>query len=228
MALLLNIDTSLETACISISENGILLSELVNKDQKSHSSFLQPAIKEILQAVHKNVQQIDVVAVTEGPGSYTGLRVGMAAAKGICFALSKPLITINTLEALAATAIGALAPDAQTLICPMIDARRMEVYTAIYDKELVVVSPPAAIILKANALDNYFSEQKIIFIGSGAEKWNKICCNPQATHFQNMEINSSILNNLSYKKYISKKFADIAYAEPFYLKEFFTTAIIKS
>ena len=166
MALLLNIDTSLETACISISENGILLSELVNKDQKSHSSFLQPAIKEILQAVHKNVQQIDVVAVTEGPGSYTGLRVGMAAAKGICFALSKPLITINTLEALAATAIGALAPDAQTLICPMIDARRMEVYTAIYDKELVVVSPPAAIILKANALDNYFSEQKIIFIGS--------------------------------------------------------------
>jgi tRNA threonylcarbamoyladenosine biosynthesis protein TsaB len=195
---------------------------LINREAKDHGSFLQPAILQILAFTGITLQQIDAVAVTAGPGSYTGLRVGMATAKGLCFTLNKPLITISSLEALAATALSEFTIDAETIICPMIDARRMEVYTALYKNDLTNLLEPHALILNADSFENYFSTYKILFVGSGATKWSKICKNVRAVDFQNIEIKAEILNNLSLKKYNSNNFADIAYAEPFYLKEFFS------
>lgn len=214
----------MQSASVSVAKDGILLHELTNSDMKEHSSFLQPAIKKILDLSQINLQEINAVAVTIGPGSYTGLRVGMAAAKGICFALNIPLITINTLEALAATAIHEFEVKDPIIICPMIDARRMEVYTGLYTANLANLLPPCAMILDSNSFDTYFSTHKILFIGSGINKWEKICNNPQATDFHNLEIKAQILNNLSYQKHITKDFADIAYSEPLYIKEFHTTA----
>ncbi|MGG9970480.1 tRNA (adenosine(37)-N6)-threonylcarbamoyltransferase complex dimerization subunit type 1 TsaB [Ferruginibacter sp. SUN002] len=222
MAYILSIDTAMQSASVSLSKNGVLLHELNNRDAKDHGSFLQPAILKVVEIAGITLQQIDAVAVTEGPGSYTGLRVGMAAAKGLCFALNKPLITINTLEALAATALGEVNVDASTIICPMIDARRMEVYTALYKNDLTNLLEPHALVLNTGSFEKYFSTYKILFVGSGASKWSNICESARAVDFQNIEIKAEILNNLSYKKYNSNNFADIAYAEPFYLKEFFS------
>jgi len=226
MSFILNIDTSMQSASVSISKDGILLHELTNTDLKEHSSFLQPAIKKILELTEINIQKINAVAVTIGPGSYTGLRVGMAAAKGICFALNIPLITINTLEALAATAIETFGVKKPVLICPMIDARRMEVYTALYTTNLDNLLAPCAMILESNSFATYFSTYKIFFVGSGVNKWEKICIHRQEADFHNLEIKPQILNNLSYKKYIIKEFADIAYSEPLYIKEFYTTKFL--
>src|ERR1700761_8249865 len=140
MSLILNIDTATETAHLSIAKNGTVLQQLFNEDQKGHAAFLQPAIKKILAEQSLLINEIDAIAVTEGPGSYTGLRIGMASAKGLSYALRKPLITVNTLEAMARSAVDVLARNPidskEILLCPMIDARRMEVFTAIYNMEL--------------------------------------------------------------------------------------------
>src|SRR5687768_2649863 len=123
MALILNIDTATETAMVSLAENDSILSFAVNNNQKDHASFLHPAIQDIINKTNKTIGEVDAVAVTSGPGSYTGIRVGMAAAKGLCYALQKPLITLNTLEVIALSSIEKIKEDA--LYCPMIDARRM-------------------------------------------------------------------------------------------------------
>lgn len=223
MPFILNIDTALECAHVSISKDGILLQELINAQTKDHSSFLQVAIKKLLTTLQVDIQQIDAVSVTQGPGSYTGLRVGMAAAKGFCYAINKPLITINTLEALAASALNDFVGNSSSvLLGPMIDARRMEVYTAIYDTALNIVLEPCALILDNSSFEEYFEKNNILFFGSGAEKWSRVCTNQQATGFHNMEIKSEILSKLSLKKYLAKEFADIAYTQPLYLKEFFS------
>jgi tRNA threonylcarbamoyladenosine biosynthesis protein TsaB len=226
MSFILNIDTAIRSASISIGKDGILLQELVNADVKDHSSFLQPAIKNIISLANITIQDIDAVAITSGPGSYTGLRVGMAAAKGICYALNKPLITINTLEALAATAVEELSPNSSTFICPMIDARRMEVFTALYNNHLSILLEPCAMVLMNDSFENYLATNKILFVGSGAEKWGKLCPNKENATFHKMEISAKILNNLSYTKYNTKDFADIAYSQPFYIKDFFTSSKI--
>ncbi|MES2429909.1 MAG: tRNA (adenosine(37)-N6)-threonylcarbamoyltransferase complex dimerization subunit type 1 TsaB [Bacteroidota bacterium] len=226
MPLILHIDTALQTACVSIAQNGTVLSELTNTDQKDHGSFLQPAIKDILQKNDLQLQDLDAVAVIEGPGSYTGLRVGMAAAKGLCFALNKPLITINSLEALAATAIDEYHPDESILICPMIDARRMEVYTAIYTNALHIIKQPSALILEEDVFKETTISKKMIFIGSGVKKWEKIYKKNDAVGFYDIAIKSAPFSNLSLKKYVINRFADLAYAEPLYLKDFFMAASV--
>ncbi|UEG50431.1 tRNA (adenosine(37)-N6)-threonylcarbamoyltransferase complex dimerization subunit type 1 TsaB [Ferruginibacter lapsinanis] len=223
MPLILNISTALETACVSIARDGALLQELTNREPKDHSSFLQVAIKQLLSSLQIDIQQIDAVTVIEGPGSYTGLRVGMAAAKGLCYAINKPLITINSLEALTASALNELQTDIpELLLCPMIDARRMEVYTAIYGSNLQIILNPSALILNPLSFEDFFNRHPILFFGSGAEKWGRLCANPKAVGFHKIEIQSKILSNLSFKKYLAKEFADIAYSEPLYIKEFFS------
>lgn len=223
MPFILNIDTAMESAHVSVAKDGILLQEFINATTKDHSSFLQVAIKNILISLQIDIQQIDAISVTQGPGSYTGLRVGMAAAKGLCYAINKPLITINTLEALAASALNDFGTNnSSVLLCPMIDARRMEVYTAIYDSALNIVLNPCALILNNTSFEEYFEKNNIVFVGSGAKKWSKVCTNDHAAGFHNMEIQSEILSYLSLKKYLAKEFVDIAYTEPLYLKEFFS------
>jgi len=222
MSLILNIDTALETACISIAKEGNILEQAINNEQKEHGTFLQTAIQLLLKKLGIHIKELDAIALNAGPGSYTGLRVGMASAKGLCYALNKPLITVGSLELLAYQAI--IETDKKLLqhklFCCMIDARRMEVFTAIYDGDLNVILPPSAIVLVEDSYANYMLKNTLIFFGNGSEKWHLLCNNKNAD-FISLHINSLYLNSLSYKKFKSKEFVDLAYVEPLYIKEFY-------
>ena len=218
MALILNIDTSLETASVSIAADGKILQAEINDVQKEHASFLHPAIEKIMKAAGLSLQQIDAIAVTEGPGSYTGLRVGMASAKGLSYALNKPFITVNTLAAIAATVIE--AEQKNVLYAPMIDARRMEVFTAVYDQQLEIKMPPVAMVLHENSFSEFLSSQQIIFCGNGMPKWKTLVNSGNAAFSDVKDIFTSI-SILSHRKFTTKEFTDIAHSEPLYIKEFY-------
>ncbi len=218
MAFILNIDTSTQTASICLSENGrqLLLSQ--NGEQKDHASWLHMAIDDMMKANNSKLKDLSALAVTVGPGSYTGLRVGLAAAKGICYALQLPLITEGTLKVMAFAA-SLWTPDASLLLCPMIDARRMEVYTAIYKTDMQEILPPSAIVLDENSFAAELSSQTIFFFGSGSEKWGKISTSQQAL-IGKIECDANHLGILSYQKFLRQQFTDIAYSQPAYIKEF--------
>lgn len=225
MALILNIDTATDTACISISKNGIVTGEIRNAQQKDHAAFLQPAIKDLAKITGTSLNELNAVAVVSGPGSYTGLRVGMASAKGLCYALKIPLITIGSLELLAASAISEMektTTERTALFCPMIDARRMEVFSAVYDFNLTPLSAPAALILEANSFDNWLAGNNVFFIGSGSSKWSEVC-NHKNAFFLPFENTGDSMARISFTKFCEAQFSDLAYAEPLYLKEFYTT-----
>jgi tRNA threonylcarbamoyladenosine biosynthesis protein TsaB len=221
MALLLNIDTASENAHVSLAKNGEVLHALHSESQKEHASFLQAAIQQLLQATSIHLKEIDAVAVTAGPGSYTGLRVGFASAKGLCYALKKPFITIGTLEVLTASALALNEQMAveNILFCPMIDARRLEVFTAIYQQNLTVYMQPCALILNELSFEKELSKNKILFFGSGSEKWKLLCKHPNAL-FQSVSITPESFSKSTNLRFSEKKFTELAYSEPFYLKEF--------
>ncbi len=229
MALILNIDTATEHASICLSKDGELISLKSNPNQKDHAAFIQPAIKEMLQAVGYKLQDIAAIAVSNGPGSYTGLRVGLSTAKGLCYALNKPLLLINTLEIISTAAIqnvnqlSTLNSQLPTLFCPMIDARRMEVFTAVYDEQLNEIQPPSAMILEENSFVELLLNHNLIFSGSGADKFEKVIENNNA-YFLKAKHDASHMQTIAENLYLLKSFADKAYSEPFYLKEFFTPA----
>jgi tRNA threonylcarbamoyladenosine biosynthesis protein TsaB len=223
MSLLLNIDTATETAIVSIANDGEILQEAINKEQKDHATFLHTAIALICKKAAVDLEQLNAVAVTAGPGSYTGLRVGMASAKGLCFALNIPLIAVGTLEILALQAINEtkfLRPVLPVLFCPMIDARRMEVFTAIFENDLKLVAKSAALVLESNSFANFLLMNKIVFSGSGSTKWKHLCTSENAV-FKDSDPKALYMNQLSYKKYSNKDFENIAYSQPLYVKEFY-------
>jgi len=217
MALILNIDTSTETASVCLSKEGRILLLKKNDQQKDHASWLHVAIKQLMEEAGIELNLIDAVAVTIGPGSYTGLRVGLSAAKGICFALEKPLITVNTLLVMAS----AIKHEAADLLCPMIDARRMEVFTAIYTKELEAIKKPMAMIIDENSFSEELQSNTICFSGSGSIKLKATLKNPNAV-FSDVLFDATHLVTLAEPLYEKKQFADLAYTEPLYLKEFYS------
>ncbi len=221
MSLILNIDTATENAHVSLAKDGQVLHSLGSGAQKEHAGFLQAAIQELIKLAGVQFKDVDAVAVTAGPGSYTGLRVGLASAKGLCYALKIPLITIGTLEVLAASALQLYPPaaDENILFCPMMDARRMEIFTAIYQHDLQEYLQPCAMILDEFSFEKDLLKNKIIFFGSGSEKWKKICNNPNAI-FKSVSVLPESLGNSSNMLFLEKKFTSLAYSQPFYLKEF--------
>lgn len=218
MNYLLNIDTATEQASVCLSKGDQVLAQLMNPDQKNHASFLQPAIEQLVQQTGISLQQLDAVAVTGGPGSYTGLRVGLASAKGICYTLNKPLIIINTLEVMAWAAIER-EKEVMQLYCPMVDARRMEVFTAVYQHDLTAMMAPQAMILDDHSFHELLEKHPILFTGSGSEKLNEILSHPHA-RFRTIHHDSGHLAQLALKAFADQSFADLAYSEPFYLKAF--------
>lgn len=220
MAFLLNIDTATEIAMVSICENDKVIDSAINKNQKDHASFLQVAIKKLLQQNDLLINKLDAIAVTSGPGSYTGLRVGMASAKGFCYALNIPLITISTLEVMALSSIKQIQ-DASALYCPMIDARRMEVFTGVYDHQLTEIITPCSMIIDDTSFKNLLETNAIYFSGSGSIKLKEIIENKNA-FFTDNEVTPGAMASLSYKNYTGNNFADVNYAAPVYLKEFYT------
>jgi tRNA threonylcarbamoyladenosine biosynthesis protein TsaB len=226
MSLILNIDTATDIAHVSLSQSGEMLDSITNNDQKEHGSFLQPSIQKLLKNNSLAIASLDAVAVSVGPGSYTGLRVGMASAKGICFALQKPLITINSLEIISYAALLENSHKydlTNALLCPLIDARRMEVFTALYNQKLEKILEPQAMIIDASSFEHYLLTNKILFIGNGSIKWELICKNDNAL-FAQIPSNPLAMNKLSFIKYEKNDFSDIAYSEPSYLKEFFDSS----
>ncbi len=220
MALLLNIDTATETALISVSENATVIAHVANEHQKDHASFLHPAIKTMLQNAGASLTGLSAVAVASGPGSYTGLRVGMASVKGLCYALNIPMITINTLEIMALSSIQ-FNQDDTAYYCPLIDARRMEVFTAVYDSKLSAIIQPCAMILSSESFGELLHTHKIYFTGSGAPKLDEMLKDKHAV-FNSRPVFPQAMATLAYEKFQQQDFADISYASPVYLKEFYT------
>ena len=220
MAYILQIDTSTENAVVSLSDNEQILKAVTSNDQKNHASFLQPAIKSIVDDCKLSFTQLDAIGVIIGPGSYTGLRVGLASAKGLCYALKKPLLTLNTLEVMALTA--RLNSEAD-YYCPMIDARRLEVFTAVYNNNLQPVVTPCALVLDADSFDTMFLNKTVALNGNGAKKFMDISGNKNLTYIDS-SISPTAMAKLFTAHLNSGNFADVAYSEPFYAKPFYTLA----
>lgn len=219
MATIINIDSSLESATVSIAKDGIILQRFTNDAQKQHASFLHSAIQKLTNDLHISLREVDAIGCTIGPGSYTGLRVGLAAAKGFCYALNIPLITIGTLEAMAHS-IQIQNTTKEIYYCPMIDARRMEVYTALYNQHLEEIVPAHAIVLDEHFYELFLKKNKILFFGNGMKKY-KNSANPERAKFENIGDIYNSINILSYKKFIEKNFASLATSVPLYAKEFY-------
>jgi tRNA threonylcarbamoyladenosine biosynthesis protein TsaB len=225
--MILNIDTATEQATVCISKDGEVIRVLINDNQKDHAGWVQVAINSLLQKEGVSMQQLEAVAVTEGPGSYTGLRVGMATAKGLCFALQIPLITINTLQVMAFGAIDqwhSLTENIQSPLgfCPMIDARRMEVFTAVYNEALQEIMAPKAMILDELSFKEELNNFSLVCFGSGSLKWKNVSRHPNVLFIEEKIDIAKSLAKLSSSLYLKQNFANMAYAEPVYLKEFYS------
>lgn len=215
MSYILNIETSTTNCSVALSKNGDLV-ELKEDNNKfySHAERLHVYINDVLQAAKIDRSQIDAVAVSKGPGSYTGLRIGVSAVKGLCFALEVPMIAIPTLEILASK----LNVD-QGIIIPLIDARRMEVYTATFDSNMSVIEPTSAKILDSTSFIDFLNKQKVFFIGDAVEKTQGVVKHPNA-YFKEAYPSSEQMCKLSFDMFKAGNFEDLAYFEPYYLKDF--------
>lgn len=222
MSWLLNIDTAVETASVCLALDDKPVAVKVNPSQSDHASWLQPAIATLLLENNLSLKEIDTFAVSAGPGSYTGLRVGMATAKGLCYALNKPLILVNTLQMMAVSAL----KESTSFLCPMIDARRMEVFTAVFDHDLTPVVEPHNCILSENSFLEILSQDSISFFGNGSNKFKSLVYHPNAI-FKYLETTAEQMVGLSYQSLLKNSFADLAYCEPQYGKEFFSPAFKK-
>ena len=215
MSVILNIDTAVQTASVCLAGENDVLGLQINASQKDHAAWLHIAIRELLHESQTSFDQLSAIAVSSGPGSYTGLRVGMAAAKGLCYTLQLPLLAVNTLMLMANSA--RLHTDA--LLCPMIDARRMEVFTAIYGHELEELLPSTNMILDENSFAARLNEERILFFGNGSEKFQGIIRHTNAI-FKTVNTTAVDMISLSLEKFNRKDFTDLAYSEPFYGKDF--------
>jgi tRNA threonylcarbamoyladenosine biosynthesis protein TsaB len=215
MAILLNIDTAVETASVCLSDNAEVIHLAVNENQKDHAAWLHTAIHDALKSTGLAITEVNAVSISIGPGSYTGLRIGLAAAKGLCYALKIPLIGINTLKMMA----NAANNTGIELICPLIDARRMEVFAAVYNKSLEEIVKPFAMILVEESFTDVLSSHQVIFCGNGSKKLQTVLSHPHAI-FSDTVATAADLPLLAYQYFQEKSFADPAYIEPLYIKEF--------
>ncbi|WP_233898020.1 tRNA (adenosine(37)-N6)-threonylcarbamoyltransferase complex dimerization subunit type 1 TsaB [Tenacibaculum piscium] len=216
MAIILNIETATKNCSVCLAKNGqIIAIRELNDGNYSHAEKLHPFIQEILKEVNLTSKDIDAVAVSKGPGSYTGLRIGVSAAKGMCFAIDKPLISIGTLHSLAHY----ISVD-DGLIIPMLDARRMEVYSAVYDSKYKEIREIKAEIIDNNSFKEELSQGKVYFLGDGALKCKDIILHENAIFIEDKFPSSKEMAVLSFDKYQKSDTEDVAYFEPFYLKDF--------
>lgn len=216
MALILNIETATTNCSVSISKDGktVFIKEDNNKNY-SHAESLHLFIDAVLKESNTILADIDAIAVSKGPGSYTGLRIGVSAAKGLCFALNKPLISVPTLQALAHQ-----VKVEDGFVVSMLDARRMEVYSSIFDSHYNQIRDTEAEILDENSFMEYLEKSKVFFIGNGVEKAKDILAHPNAVFIEDKLPSANEMGLLAYNKYKISDFEDVAYFEPYYLKDF--------
>ena len=218
LAYLLAIETATEICSVALGKDGQCIALRENERGNSHAEKITAYIDQVLQQADIAIDAIDAVCISEGPGSYTGLRIGASSAKGLCYALNKPLIAVPTLQAMAYGA-RALFPQAKQF-CPMIDARRMEVYSALYDSQLAVLDGITNLIVDEQFYADFLTRDAIVFSGNAVSKVQPVLSgNPQAV-FADTKTSARYLLELGYEKYGKNDFVDTAYFEPFYLKEF--------
>lgn len=226
MALILSVDTSTTVCSVALHSSGNLLAIKELHLDKSHSEFLVPIIKDVLISCGYKTSDLNAIAFSHGPGSYTGLRIGSSTVKGLCYAHSIPLITVSTLQAMAYQINGLLIKE--TLLCPMLDARRMEVYAALFDPNFKKVMDVQPVIIDESSFGEYFETNQIIFFGNGADKCKDVL-SKKAIFIDDIHPSAVTVGKLAHKKYLNEEFEDVAYFEPFYMKEFRpTTPRVKS
>lgn len=220
MAIILHIETATTVCSVALSENGKLLSLKEENKGLKHAENITLFIMHVLKESGKKITDLDAVALSSGPGSYTGLRIGTSTAKGLCYALDKPLISVSTLQSLALNAITKTS-DASALYCPMIDARRMEVFSAVYDEQLNEAEPPAPKIIDENSFNLLLPSHKIFFFGDGSEKCKAVLSHqPNAIFIDDIFPSAVFMISLAEIKFSKKQFEDTGLFVPFYLKEF--------
>ncbi len=223
MAALIHIETSTNVCSAALSQDGEILWNKENYDGQSHSVLLGKYIDELLNFARTSAIVPDGVVVSCGPGSYTGLRIGVSMAKGLAYGLSLPLLSVNTLQVMANQVVKDIDVDNDTWLCPMIDARRMEVYTSFYDKNLCPVRDIRAEIIDGDSFSDILKERKIICFGNGAEKCKNVLNHPNIEFTDNINPLARNMVELAEKAFSNNEFQDVAYFEPFYLKEFIAT-----
>jgi tRNA threonylcarbamoyladenosine biosynthesis protein TsaB len=221
MPIILSIETATPVCSCTLSRDGEILLNRESYKGQSHASLLGVFVQEIMVYARKNNLVIDAVAVSSGPGSYTGLRIGVSEAKGLSYGLGVPMIAIPTSRIMASMMIDKVNKD--TLLCPMIDARRMEVYATFFDRSLNVVRETTADIIESDSYDNLLDENKIAFFGNGSDKCKKVSTHPNAIFIDDVHPLASAMIPLAEEAYAVKDFVESAYFEPFYLKEFVAT-----
>jgi tRNA threonylcarbamoyladenosine biosynthesis protein TsaB len=230
MAVILNIETATSLCSVALAINGRVVSYRETLEEKSHAARLTAYVEEILQEKGLKISDLDAIAVGKGPGSYTGLRIGVSTAKGLCYGANIPLIAAGTLKVLYQQVIS--LPDLQireallnphTLLCPMIDARRMEIFTCLFNTRGDEIEPVAARIIDSDSYKEMLSDHVILFFGSGMEKCRDLLSDQHAVFVPDVYPHSASLALLAEEKYHLKEFEDIAYFEPFYLKDFIAT-----
>ncbi|MHA7112338.1 tRNA (adenosine(37)-N6)-threonylcarbamoyltransferase complex dimerization subunit type 1 TsaB [Sunxiuqinia elliptica] len=225
MALILNLESSTEVCSVSLSKNGKMIDYLENEEGQNHARLLSVYAEDLLRRNQLDFNQLDAVAISKGPGSYTGLRIGVSLAKGICYANQIPLIAISSLQAMShhvSTNLSEFKIQASTdsLFCPMIDARRMEVYCSLYNSSNKEVQAVSAQIIEDDSFQELLQKQTVIFFGNGAAKCKAKINHPQAIFLDDVKTSAQFMCSLSQKAYENNEFEDVAYFEPFYLKNF--------
>lgn len=226
MTHILCIETATEICSVAIAKNGETIALVEDTQGNNHASQLHILVAKALDQSNLQFSDLQSIAVSKGPGSYTGLRVGVSAAKGYCYALQIPLIAINTLQSLA-SGFWQNNPNYSGLVCPMIDARRMEVYCALFNQTLNEVLPTQAKIIDEESFAEQLNQNQITFIGNGAAKCQNTITSLQAKFDISVKCNASYLSKLAQEAFNHNTFEDVAYFEPYYLKDFVGTVAKK-
>ena len=222
---ILNIETATAVCSVSLTENEQVLAERVAFNGPSHASLLAVFVDDVVKKSKILGRTIKAIAVSSGPGSYTGLRIGVSMAKGLCFGWNIPLLNIPTLDILARKVVLSVPNDTSSnaLFCAMLDARRMEVYVALYDCSLQKIRDTEAVVVTENSFSSFLEQQKVYFFGNGANKCKNLLPSPNATFIDGIHPLAGDMAVLSEQAYREKRFEDVAYFEPFYLKDFVAT-----
>lgn len=224
MSCILNIETSTNVCSVALSQDGVCLYEDVNMEGPSHAQVLAGYVKNAVSFADSHAIPIDAIAISKGPGSYTGLRIGVSEAKGVAYGRDAKLLSVPTLKLLTVPILlGHEELPEDALLCPMIDARRMEVYCALYDRALNEVVQTQALVIGSDSFKDYLDKQPIYFMGNGADKCVETIQHPNAHFIKNIVPRAKNMIPLAEMAMAKEQFEDVAYFEPFYLKEFVAT-----
>jgi tRNA threonylcarbamoyladenosine biosynthesis protein TsaB len=218
MSFILSLETSTDVCSVAVHQDSQLLIEEIIRQPQAHASRLSPLIQDVLSSSRLTMKDLTAVAVTSGPGSYTGLRIGTSTAKGLCVALDIPLISVPTLDVLAHA--GSLINTEKALLCPMIDARRMEVFCQVSDQSLKVLEPVEAKVIDSMSFSELLQNKKVLFVGNGAEKCKGVITGANATFRSDIFPSASSLGALASARAAQRQYEDLVNFAPFYLKEF--------